>query len=431
MIQLIKKIIIIYIFFYNARNLFNNKINVRKPKISIFLPIYNRELYVKRCIESLQNQTFKDIEIIAVNDGSTDNTLKMLKKFSKKDKRIKIKNNDRNHGSLYSRAMGISNSTGEYLMNLDSDDLLVGKNDLTFLYKMTKKKYDIIIFLIKRTAFYKSDNKFFKYLDENQLKMEDFYITNKIVKKETFTKALNNFKDEVFDKHWNYHEDNIWNYLVRKYAKSIKIINKYIYSYNRNEDSVNIKKDFALEIKNRFYKLKKLKKMNYNFQIDSFLNILARSFKSYKEIMNNEIKHLIFYVLINYMNFFQKNIYIYKSINLFLNKLSVGKLIIFYYSSKKKNHLYSSNLAKFRNIIKHYKYIISINCNDSKKIYEINNFIFSNDFLIFMNNAIFKHKLKKLLLVHKKNKIIAFVSKKSVKNFSTFSNLIIFFQENY
>ena len=67
------------------------------PKISVFLPIYNKEKYLYRSIGSIQNQTLKDIEIVAINDGSTDKSLKILKKLAKNDTRIKIFNNDRKY----------------------------------------------------------------------------------------------------------------------------------------------------------------------------------------------------------------------------------------------------------------------------------------------------------------------------------------------
>lgn len=71
--------------------------------------------------------------------------------MAKKDKRMKIINNDRNHGLLYSRAMGILNCTGDYIMNLDPDDQLSSKYDLEFLYRKAKKfKTDIIIFRLKK-----------------------------------------------------------------------------------------------------------------------------------------------------------------------------------------------------------------------------------------------------------------------------------------
>ena len=103
------------------------------PKVSVFLPIYNRETYLKRSIISIQKQTLKEIEIVAVNDCSTDNSLKILKQLAKNDSRIKIINNDRNHGLLYTRAMGILNCTGEYIVNLDPDDQFQGINNLEIL----------------------------------------------------------------------------------------------------------------------------------------------------------------------------------------------------------------------------------------------------------------------------------------------------------
>ena len=117
----------------------------KKPKISLFLPIYNKEKYILKCIKNLQRQTLKDIEIIAINDHSTDGSLKILMDLAKKDDRIKIINNDKNRGLLYSRAMGILKSTGEYLMNIDPDDEIKGKNTLEYLYnKSIISKPDII-----------------------------------------------------------------------------------------------------------------------------------------------------------------------------------------------------------------------------------------------------------------------------------------------
>ena len=107
-------------------------IKEKKPKISVFLPIYNQENYIKRCISSIQNQNLKSIEIIAINDYSNDETLNILKDYAKDDNRIKIVNNDKNHGLLYSRAMGILNSSGEYIMNIDPDDELKGNDSLAF-----------------------------------------------------------------------------------------------------------------------------------------------------------------------------------------------------------------------------------------------------------------------------------------------------------
>ena len=154
------------------------------PKVSVFLPIYNKEVYITRSIMSIQKQTLNDIEIIAVNDFSTDETLKILKKLSKRDKRIKIINNDRNHGLLYSRTMGILNSSGEYVMNLDPDDLFTDEDNLKLLYYKSKElKLDIIIFLLKKLK-----QKKIIYLNKYLKELKQINYNNSIkVKKKTLS----------------------------------------------------------------------------------------------------------------------------------------------------------------------------------------------------------------------------------------------------
>ena len=142
-------------------------------KISVFLPIYNKENYLVNCIENLQNQTLKDIEIVALNDCSNDSSLEILNNFAKNDQRIKIINNDQNHGLLYSRAMGILNSSGEYLMNLDPDDEIKGVDSLEYLYKQSKNlNLDIISF----NALDKKSNGIIKIVYLNNIKNNCLYL---------------------------------------------------------------------------------------------------------------------------------------------------------------------------------------------------------------------------------------------------------------
>ena len=145
-------LLLLYLTIYEENKIYSQK--KEAVKVSVFLPIYNKCPYLQRSIGSIQNQSLGNIEIIAVNDYSTDNTLISLKKMSKKDLRIKIVNNDRNHGLLYSRAMGILNSTGEYLMNLDPDDRLEGSDNLEVLYNTAKcNNSDIVRYLVKSIPF--------------------------------------------------------------------------------------------------------------------------------------------------------------------------------------------------------------------------------------------------------------------------------------
>lgn len=92
-----------------------------KPKISIIVPVYNVEKYLPTCLDSLVNQTFRDIEIICINDGSTDKSLQILQEYVSKDTRIKIINQN-NTGSSGARNVGLGHAKGEYVMFVDSDD---------------------------------------------------------------------------------------------------------------------------------------------------------------------------------------------------------------------------------------------------------------------------------------------------------------------
>lgn len=410
-IKFLKKVIYIFVFIYiNLKIFFFHSCNIGKPKISIFLAIYNKGLYLKNCIESLQSQTLKDIEIVAVNDGSTDNSLKLLKKLSKSDHRIKIFNNDRNHGALYSRAMGILNSSGEYLINIDSDDKLINNNDLETLYETSNlKKCDVILYLIKRIAINKSESYYFKYLDDNQLNMVDTYVTNKFVKRDIFIKALNEFKKEIFSNLWNFHEDSIWSYLVRKNANSIIILNRYIYYYKRNKDSLNKKMGNEIEIKQRYYRYKKLKEINYNNSVEYSLNNSLDDIEKYNAFVNNrEIRAIIIHFFVDFLKLYSHKKPIYKKINSVLNKMSDNKIILFYelFKTKNKHSLFFLNIYKSLNLRS--KTIISVNVNNENNIDAIKNFIYSKDILIFLDSLVYRNDVKTILDKYKNNKIITY-----------------------
>ena len=94
------------------------------PKVSVIIPVYNTERYLRRCLDSVCNQTLSDIEIICINDCSTDNSLDILKEYADKDKRIKIINFKENKGAAVARNTGIDIVNGEYIGFIDSDDFV-------------------------------------------------------------------------------------------------------------------------------------------------------------------------------------------------------------------------------------------------------------------------------------------------------------------
>ena len=96
---------------------------MKAPKLSVLMPAFNSEKYISEAIESILNQTFTDYEFIIINDGSTDNTAKIIQKYAKQDKRIKFVDNKKNQGFIASLNQGLDLARGEYIAKMDSDDI--------------------------------------------------------------------------------------------------------------------------------------------------------------------------------------------------------------------------------------------------------------------------------------------------------------------
>ena len=109
------------------------------PKVSVIIPVFNTEKYLRKCLNSVCNQTLKDIEIICVNDSSTDDSLEILKEYAAKDERIKLINFIENKGAAAARNAGIDIARGEYIGFVDCDDYI----DLDFYEKLYSKAIEL------------------------------------------------------------------------------------------------------------------------------------------------------------------------------------------------------------------------------------------------------------------------------------------------
>jgi len=224
------------------------------PKISIIIPLYNREKYILRVLRSIQNQSMKDIEIIFIDDFSTDSTKNIIKLYQKEDERIILIEHSKNEGTLISRNDGVFKARGEYIMFVDSDDLLL-PNVLIASYSKAKKfNYEIILFaVLKRTSkgryfryskwwdikpIYQPKLSSFMYYGKGYLQQIDFHLTGKLIKKEAFIKTINSISDYYLKNHISVNEDGIMNFMLLKKAKSLKYIHFYGYIYDTNPNSV-------------------------------------------------------------------------------------------------------------------------------------------------------------------------------------------------
>ena len=279
-----------------------------------------------------------------MNDNSSDSSLNKLINLSKSDDRIKIVNNDKNRGLLYSRAMGILNSSGEYLMNVDPDDELEGKDNLEYLYNLTKKNHpEIITFaalfkkynqiFINKCSIYTKEEKqpkiFNSIFGKNNI-ISDYLIWNKLIKREVFLKAYEVFKKEIYDKKWNYFEDDIWSILVNKYAKSKICTNKLIYIYNYNNDSLINNRFSLIEFENLLYRHNMYKKLfkstkdeKYLIAEYVFLFNRLKSEKKYLLLLNDtKINNLIVDNFNNFLSNYNCSREQKKDINIFLDSLT-------------------------------------------------------------------------------------------------------------
>ena len=279
---------------------------------------------MKRSIGSVQRQTLKDIEIIPVNDCSIDNSLEILTKMAENDLRIKIINNNNNRGLLYSRAMGILNSKGEYLINLDPDDELNSSDSLEYLYNIAKKSnIDIVCFNLflnlDNSTIIKCSNyhhilrqpKLFKSIFDGNNRLNDFLISNKLIKREILLKAYDFFKNRIIDEKWTFHEDNIWSILVYKNAQSMICLNKIIYVYYLNKESSMLNRGNLLELKNIIYRHQMFEeifdpKNEEQYLIAGFFEfkfIIENNHNFISIIKNNkEIKNSVTQIFRKYMN---------------------------------------------------------------------------------------------------------------------------------
>jgi glycosyltransferase involved in cell wall biosynthesis len=202
------------------------------PKITVIIPIYNAELYLERCIDSIVNQSFKDIELICVNDGSTDNSEQIIKKYQDKHNNI-ILISKKNKGVSAARNIGLERSNSDYIYFVDADDWL-SPDCLESIYNAAiSSQADIIYF---NANIYKN-NTLINYYNLKRLKsiknkdllfkMMIHAVWNKLYKKEFLLK--NDIKFPVGIKS---SEDNIFNEMCHFHAPKYFILDKKLYNYN-------------------------------------------------------------------------------------------------------------------------------------------------------------------------------------------------------
>lgn len=114
-------------------------------KVSVIVPLYNCRKYIERCLKSIRDQTYGNLEIIVVNDGSTDGSEKAAENIAASDDRIIIKNHEKNRGLFHARITGVESSTGDYIAFVDSDDYISRDFIRTLVYEAEESSADVVV----------------------------------------------------------------------------------------------------------------------------------------------------------------------------------------------------------------------------------------------------------------------------------------------
>lgn len=238
-------------------------------KVSIIVPIYNVEKYIERCIKSLISQTYRDIEILLINDGSLDDSKNICERYEKIDKRIKLYNKE-NGGLSDARNYGLKRATGEYILFVDSDDYIESDAVEVLIAEMQKDNLDIVA----GNAVLEADGEDKKYLDIT--KHDDNKVTNGLeyyvssIETDCFQaspwvymyKSEIILKNNLFFEKGILHEDEEWTPRIMIKVKRVKYINFVFYHYTvSRENSIMNSKDKTKNMVDLFNTYKKLEKI--------------------------------------------------------------------------------------------------------------------------------------------------------------------------
>ncbi len=336
--------------------------------VSVIIPVYNVEKFLRRCLDSVCNQTYENIEIIIINDGSPDNSQLIIDEYAKKDKRI-VPIKQENGGLSEARNSGMNVAKGKYIMFVDSDDYIEYNCVQLLLDNVHMTQADIVIankkILSQDGEIYHGVDLENKVLNENQMltsALKFDYFLDRGYGISAWAKLYNhNFIKNIgikFEKNNEiFAEDMLFNLKCYTYNPKVALINEKVYIYCNNEDSItktykpNIAKRMLALVEN-FYshllELNKLEKhqdllnlMSYNAMSVSCANAYRYSEKKYQNV-KKEIEYLMQSDLIEQMIMdFAKGKYISD-----INKKSWGLFARLYTLMLKKNLIHLAVLLQ-------------------------------------------------------------------------------------
>ena len=249
---------------------------VKNPKISAIIPIYNGGKYLHYSLRSIQNQKMKDIEIIIIDDCSTDNSLTIIEKYMKEDERIRLIKNIESRKILYSKSLAALNSKGKYLIELDQDDIFIRDDVFDMLYNEAEKhELDLVqirdickhylffdkftrVNIRKRHLIYPKKTHYKKQpelKDKMFINGNNYLLWGLLIKSDIYKKAIYHLWPLIINYKIIYHEDYTITFIILILAKKYKYLNHYalIHLIHSNSTSYHHLKDNIFFLSVLFY----------------------------------------------------------------------------------------------------------------------------------------------------------------------------------
>lgn len=336
------------------------------PLVSIIIPVYNSDKYLRKCLDSIILQTYKNIEIIIINDGSSDNSKTILEEYQKNYTNIKVINNPTNLGTSIARNIGLDLANGDYIYFSDSDDFLA----IDAIEKLVNlaKLYNVSLVTAQDISFFK----------EKDINLPQKKITNNLIDLNDNKDEIKSFKGAVWNTLYTHelvkgltfpdglnYEDNAFIYPILTKAQIIAKTNEVLYFYRRRKLTTSMQKiikvndkvldrfDIALEIKKRCIELGTYDK--YQKVIDEIIQ--------YKTAYSIIICGLWLSLPFNEKNIILNNIYQYTQFQYGFNSLLDIPMIKSLQENSKKYNLYLKLLDAYLNKIKDDKEEYHLNLN--------------------------------------------------------------------
>jgi glycosyltransferase involved in cell wall biosynthesis len=450
----------------------NNQIKyplIRNPKISIIMPIYNGGKYLYYSLRSIQNQKIKEIEIVLIDDCSTDDSLNIIEKYMEEDPRIKLIKNKKNRKILYSKSIAALNSNGKYIIELDQDDLFIrddcfnilyyeaelndldlvqirdiSNNDLYFKYHTQVNNNNHLIF--PQNTNYKTQPMLkYKIFIENNI----YLLWGLLIKSDLYKNAIYHLWPVIMNYQLIFHEDYAISFMIVIYAKRYKYINKFaiLHLFHKNSASNNY-----TENKNYYLSVLFVSHIIYDYHLKNnpldirilfnYIYLFFDCFKYGKKYFPDLFMHIIKKIInddnLSYNEKFK-----------ILNKIEYKTNIYYNYENKSfnskniisnfQNSIYVNNNTNYSTLIS-----IIIYCNEYNFLNKTINSLLSQKFknieVLMIYDSINDDNLSNINNVIKNYKFIKLIDNKEIRGLiysisigiiSCKGNYILFLQPGY